>query len=84
MSDVTLTSAVRQNLLSLQSTTNLIGRTQNRLSTGLRVASAIDDPVNFFQAKGLSNRASDFEEKKIWYRPGYFDPDRCNGCDYRH
>ena len=64
MSDVTLTSAVRQNLLSLQSTTNLIGRTQNRLSTGLRVASAIDDPVNFFQAKGLSNRASDFEEKK--------------------
>jgi len=64
MSDVTLTSAVRQNLLSLQSTTDLIGRTQNRLSTGLRVSNAIDDPVNFFQAKGLNDRASDFTEKK--------------------
>jgi len=64
MADVTLTTAVRQNLLSLQSTTDLIGRTQNRLSTGLRVSSAIDDPVNFFQAKGLQDRASDFDEKK--------------------
>ena len=64
MSDVTLTSAVRQNLLSLQSTSDLIGRTQNRLSTGLRVSNAIDDPVNFFQAKGLNDRASDFTEKK--------------------
>ncbi len=64
MSDVTLTSSVRQNLLSLQSTSDLISRTQNRLSTGLRVASAVDDPVAFFQAKGLQNRASDFEEKK--------------------
>ena len=64
MSDVTLTAAVRQNLLSLQNTSDLINRTQNRLSTGLRVASAIDDPVAFFQAKGLSDRASDFDEKK--------------------
>ena len=64
MSDVSLTAAVRQNLLSLQNTTDLINRTQNRLSTGLRVASAIDDPVKFFQAKGLQDRASDFEEKK--------------------
>ena len=64
MSDVSLTAAVRQNLLSLQNTTDLINRTQNRLSTGLRVANAIDDPVKFFQAKGLQDRASDFEEKK--------------------
>ncbi|TCS62986.1 flagellin [Varunaivibrio sulfuroxidans] len=64
MSDITLSAAVRQNLLSLQSTTQLIGRTQNRLSTGLRVASPIDDPVAFFQAKGLSDRAADFSEKK--------------------
>ncbi len=61
---VTLTAAVRQNLLSLQNTTNLIGRTQNRLSTGLAVASAIDDPVSFFQAKAVSDRASDFQDKK--------------------
>ena len=64
MSEVTLTAAVRQNLLSLQSTADLIARTQNRLSTGLRVSSALDDAVAYFQAKGLSDRASDFAEKK--------------------
>ena len=64
MSDVTLTAAVRQNLLSLQSTADLISRTQNRLSTGLKVSKAVDDPVNFFQAKGLTDRAADFDEKK--------------------
>lgn len=64
MSDVTLSASVRQSLLSLQSTTDLIERTQNRLSTGLRVSSAIDDPVAFFQGKSLSDRASDFLEKK--------------------
>jgi len=64
MSDVTLSAAVRSTLLSLQNTTNLIDRTQNRLSTGLSVASAIDDPVAFFQAKTLNDRAFDFVEKK--------------------
>ena len=64
MSDVTLSAAVRNSLLSLQNTTNLIDRTQNRLSTGLKVASAIDDPVAFFQAKTLNDRAFDFTEKK--------------------
>ncbi len=64
MSDVTLSASVRQSLLSLQNTTSLVERTQNRLSTGLRVSSAIDDPVAFFQSKSLSDRASDFLEKK--------------------
>ncbi len=64
MSDVTLSSAVRSTLLSLQNTTDLIDRTQDRLSTGLKVASAIDDPVAFFQAKTLNDRAFDFTEKK--------------------
>lgn len=64
MSDVTLSAAVRNSLLSLQNTTGLIERTQGRLSTGLEVASAIDDPVKFFQAKTLSDRASDFDSKK--------------------
>ena len=63
-SDVTLSAAVRSSLLSLQNTTNLIDRTQNRLSSGLRVASSIDDPVAFFQAKTLTDRAFDFGEKK--------------------
>ena len=64
MADVTLSAAVRGSLLSLQSTTDLIERTQSRLSTGLKVSSAIDDPVAFFQAKTLTDRASDFTEKK--------------------
>ena len=64
MSDVTLSAAVRSSLLSLQNTTDLIDRTQNRLSTGLKVASAVDDPVAFFQAKSLNDRAFDFNEKK--------------------
>lgn len=64
MADVTLSAAVRGSLLSLQSTTDLIERTQSRLSSGLKVGSAIDDPVAFFQAKTLTDRASDFTEKK--------------------
>ena len=62
--NVSLSSAVRANLLALLSTTDLINRTQGRLSTGLRVASAVDDPVAFFQAKSLNDRADDFQVKK--------------------
>ena len=58
-SNITLTSAVRQNLLSLQNTSDLLSTTQNRLSTGKKVNSALDNPVNFFTAQGLSNRAND-------------------------
>jgi flagellin-like hook-associated protein FlgL len=64
MSDISLSAAVRQSLLALQSTSTLIERTQNRLSTGLKVSSALDDPVAFFQAKTLSDRGFDFNEKK--------------------
>ena len=63
MSDVTLSAAVRSSLLSLQGTTKLINRTQSRLATGLAVAGPIDDPVKFFQAKTLSDRATDFQDK---------------------
>lgn len=61
---VQLSATSRSNLLSLQNTTSLISRTQDRLSTGLKVASAIDDAISFFQAQALSNRASDLVEKK--------------------
>ncbi|MHC8509129.1 MAG: flagellin [Rhodospirillales bacterium] len=61
---VALSAAVRNSLLSLQDTSDLIERTEKRLSTGLRVASAVDDPVAFFQAKSLSDRAFDFQERK--------------------
>ena len=62
--EVKLSSAIRANLLSLQSTASLVARTQGRLSTGLKVASAIDDAVAFFQAKALSDRAGDLTSKK--------------------
>lgn len=56
---INLTNAMRTNLLTLQNTQSQIGVTQNRLATGLKVSSAIDDPRNFFQAQGLNNRAND-------------------------
>jgi flagellin len=59
MSGIVLSASVRQNLLSLQSTADLLATTQNRLSTGKKVNSALDNPSNFFTAQGLDNRASD-------------------------
>jgi len=59
LSNITLSSAVRQNLLSLQDTANLLASTQTRLATGKKVNSALDNPTNFFTAAGLDNRASD-------------------------
>jgi flagellin-like hook-associated protein FlgL len=59
MSGVTLTAATRQNLLSLQDTASLTATTQNRLSTGLKVSSALDNPVSFFTSQALSQRSGD-------------------------
>ncbi len=59
MSGITLSASVRQNLLSLQSTADLLSTTQNRLATGNKVNSALDNPTNFFTAQGLNNRAGD-------------------------
>jgi len=56
---INLSGATRTNLLALQRTTDLISRTQERLSTGLKVNSAIDNAIAFFQARSLSDRASD-------------------------
>src|SRR5437879_12889602 len=59
MTDIVLTAAVRQNLLSLQGTAELLSTTQPRLATGKKVNSALDNPTNFFTAAGLDARASD-------------------------
>ena len=59
MSDIVLSAGVRANLLQLQQTSALITDTQSKLATGKRVNSALDNPINFFTAQGLSNRASD-------------------------
>ena len=59
LSNITLTAAVRQNLLSLQGTAELLATTQTRLATGKKVNTALDNPTNFFTAAGLDARASD-------------------------
>src|SRR3954465_14962385 len=59
MADIALSNGVRQNLLSMQSTVDLMGRTQNRLATGKKVNSALDNPTNYFVAAGLENRSTD-------------------------
>src|SRR5471032_2724684 len=59
MSGIVLSASVRQNLLSLQSTADLLATTQSRLSTGKKVNTALDNPTNFFTAQSLDNRAND-------------------------
>lgn len=56
---IVLSAALRNNLLSLQTTQRNIDTAQLRLATGLKVNSALDGPQNFFTAKALNNRASD-------------------------
>ena len=64
MNMIQLTSGMRQNLFSLQQTSKLMETTQKRLATGREVNSALDDPVNFFAAKGHDQRASDLAGRK--------------------
>src|SRR3977135_3039168 len=59
MSGIVLSASVRQNLLSLQSTRDFLAATQNRLATGKKVNTALDNPTNYFTAQGLDNRAND-------------------------
>ena len=62
--DVNLSASIRTNLLSLQSTNALFERTSERLSTGLKVNSALDGTSAFFSARGLNNRAGDLASLK--------------------
>ena len=59
MADISLTASMRSNLLSLQNTQDLMDMTQERLSTGKKVNSAIDNPSSYYTAQSLTNRASD-------------------------
>ena len=64
ISDISLTAGMRTNLLNLQSTTTLLNRTQQRLSSGKSVNSALDNPTNFFAAQNATQRASDLSNRK--------------------
>ena len=59
MADISLTASMRSNLLSLQNTQKLMDMTQERLSTGKKVNSAIDNPSSYYTAQSLNNRAND-------------------------
>lgn len=61
---ITLTSAMRQNLLSLQATSRTQATTQQRLATGLKVNSALDNPANYFAALSARSRAADLASRK--------------------
>jgi len=62
MSGIVLSAGVRANLLNLQQTSDLITTTQTRLATGKRVNSALDNPLNYFTAQALDNRAGDLSK----------------------
>ena len=59
MADISLTASMRSNLLSLQNTQSLMDMTQERLSTGKKVNSALDNPNSYYTSQSLTNRASD-------------------------
>jgi len=61
---ISLTAQMTTNLLSLQGTAKLMGITQERLATGKKVNSAIDDPVAFFDADAHYQLASDYASFK--------------------
>jgi len=63
-SDISLTAGMRTNLLNLQNTSQLLNRTQQRLSSGKQVNSALDNPTNFFAAQNATQRASDLSNRK--------------------
>lgn len=57
MSNPILSNGVRQNLLSLQTTSRAAEQTQLRLATGRKVNTAIDNPVNYFTSAQLNSRS---------------------------
>lgn len=62
--EISLTAGMRNNLLSLQDTNKLINQTQNRLATGKKVNTPLDNPTNYFTAQNHLQRANDLTNRK--------------------
>jgi len=62
--DITLAGGMRANLVNLQLIAMLQGRTTERLASGKRVNSAIDDPSAYFAAQNHVSRANDLTARK--------------------
>ncbi len=63
MENISLSSGMRSNLLSLQETNKLLNRTQERLSSGRKINSAIDGPSAYFSALTLNDRAESLDNR---------------------
>jgi flagellin-like hook-associated protein FlgL len=64
MENISLNASVRSILLSLQKSTDEIGTVQNRLASGKKVSSALDNASAYFTARSLTNRADDLASVK--------------------
>jgi flagellin len=64
MSNIVLGTSTQQNLLALQNINNQLDTTQNALSTGLKVSSAVDNAVLYFESQSLTDRANDLSTRK--------------------
>jgi flagellin len=62
--NITLTAGMRQSLFDSQQTAKMMDLTASRLSSGLKVQTALDDPINFFAAQGHRQRSSDLAQRK--------------------
>ena len=56
--DIALSTSMRQNLVSLQQTADLMSATQLRLATNKKVNSALDNPNSYFIAQANNTRAN--------------------------
>ncbi|MGA2954932.1 MAG: flagellin [Thermodesulfobacteriota bacterium] len=64
LDNITLTAAMRQNVLSLQNTQTQMNSTETTLATGKRVNTALDNPIAYFAAQSYTNRANDLSNLK--------------------
>jgi flagellin len=64
INDITLAGGMRGNLVNLQLISALQTRTTERLATGKRVNTAVDDPAAYFAAEAHRSRASDLAARK--------------------
>ena len=64
LDNITLTAAMRQNVLSLQNTQTHMNSTETALSTGKSVNTALDNPIAYFAAQSYTDRANDLSNLK--------------------
>lgn len=64
ISDISLASGMRNDLLSLTNSSKALSKTQERLATGKVVNTSLDNPTNFSAAQANLSRAADLSASK--------------------